>query len=94
MVSKGRRIEKKDLEVETRPPPENCPRCKSKLTRGSLLAFEQYHVDRFVAPAVKVYPDDPHDPAITFPEYEITVLACKNCGWTELHTNFGKVERL
>jgi len=93
MVSEGRRIERKDLEFDTKPPPKNCPRCGNELTRGSLLAFEQYHLDRFVAPAVKVYPEDPHDPWITFPEYEITAFACKKCGWIELHANFSKVER-
>lgn len=91
MVSEGRRLEKKDLESKTEPPPKNCPRCGNELTKGVLIASECYVLDRFSGPAVKMYPEDPEDPQITHPEWSVTASACKKCGWTELHTNFGEV---
>jgi hypothetical protein len=91
MVSEGRKLTKKDLKSKTEPPPKNCLRCGNELTEGVLIASEVYVLDRFSGPAEKMYPEDPHCCHITHPDYSLTALACKKCGWTELHTNFGEV---
>ena len=92
MVSKGKRIEKKDLEFEVEPPPKKCPRCDGEMIDGSLGGDSGHNTDECTARSVKEYPEDPHDPMIVFPVYPVTCHACKKCGYTELHTNFGKVK--
>jgi len=92
VVSKGKRIEEKDLEFEVEPPPQKCPRCGGEMIDGSLGDDWGRSADKFTARSVKAYPEDPYDPEIVFPVYPVTCHACKKCGYTELYTNFGKVK--
>jgi len=92
VVSKGKRIEKKDLEFKIEPPPTKCPRCGGEMIEGLIGSDQGYSMDEFRAPWVKKYPGDPHDPMYVAPVYPVTAHACKKCGYTELHTNFGKVK--